>query len=334
RFVYFGGGTPSYLSTTQLRSLFGVMRELIDWEPDAEVTFECEPGTLQMGKLELLHELGVTRLSLGVENFDPGILELNNRAHRAKEIYDVFAAARKVGFAQINIDLIAGMVGETDENWTRCLEETVRLLPDSVTLYQMEVPHNTTLFQRMKDGRTEVAPVADWDTKRRWAAEGFERLEAAGYRVGSAYTAARGEATFVYRDALWHGADLLGVGVSSFSHVGGVHFQNDLAFESYVRRVEAGEPPLWRGMRLTDDERMVRELVLQMKLGDVDTTYFERKFGVDLPKRFAPQLETHARQGWLSVEGDRIRASRAGLLRIDSLLPDYFLEEHRDARYW
>ena len=333
-FVYFGGGTPSYLSAEQLRELFEGVRAAFPWDEVQEVAFECEPGTLSEVKLAELASLGVTRLSLGVENFDSHILEINNRAHRAVEIHRTYDYARSVGFPQINIDLIAGMVGETDENWRRCVEETIALSPESVTIYQMEVPYNTTLFQRMQADHREAAPVADWDTKRRWTAEAFARLEEVGYRIGSAYTAVRGErARFVYRDELWRGADLLGIGVSSFSHVGGVHFQNEHEFERYLARVEAGELPIGRALELGGEERMIREFILQMKLGRVETAYFARKFGVDLLQRFRAPLEAQRAAGWLELTPERISTTRAGLLRVDSLLSDYFLEVHRNARY-
>ena len=334
RFVYFGGGTPSYLSAEQLKELFESVRTAFPWNEVQEVAFECEPGTLSEVKLAELARLGVTRLSLGVENFDSHILEINNRAHRAAEIQRTYDHARAVGFEQINIDLIAGMVGETEENWHRCVEQTIALSPESVTIYQMEVPYNTTLFQRMQAEHSEAAPVADWDTKRRWTAQAFARLEEVGYRIGSAYTAVRGDrARFLYRDELWRGADLLGVGVSSFSHVGGVHFQNEHEFERYLARVEAGELPIGRALELGAEERMIREFILQMKLGRVETAYFARKFGVDLLQRFRAPLEAQRAAGWLELTPERITATRGGLLRIDTLLSDYFLERHQNARY-
>jgi oxygen-independent coproporphyrinogen-3 oxidase len=333
-FVYFGGGTPSYLSEDQMKKLFGGLQERLSWSGAREVAFECEPGTLSERKIRTLRELGVTRLSLGVENFNPDILELNNRAHRAAEIFRTYGFARDAGFPQINIDLIAGMVGETEENWRACIERTLELQPDSVTIYQMEVPYNTTIYQRMKDGGSEVAPVADWETKRRWTAEAFAQLEAGGYSLGSAYTASRNpDVEFLYRDALWRGADMIGLGVASFSHVGGVHFQNEHALEPYEQRVAAGELPIHRAYELSDEERLVREFVLQMKLGEVGTQYFQDRFGVDVRARFGGHLAVLEQQNLIAVDGERIRASREGLLRIDTLLEGFFLDEHRGARY-
>ncbi len=334
RFVYFGGGTPSYLSITQLDLLFAGLREVFPWDDAEEVTFECEPGTLSESKIHWLKEAGVTRLSLGVENFSPELLEINNRAHRAKEIFTAYAAARDAAFPQVNLDLIAGMVGETDANWRDCIDRTIELRPESVTIYQMEVPYNTTLYRRMDEDGASAAPVADWETKRRWTGEAFAAFERAGYRVGSAYTVkVDDDVRFLYRDALWTGADLLGIGVSSFSHLGGVHAQCEHRIEPYVERVTKGELPVLRALELSDDERLIREFILQLKLGVLDLEPFRRKFGVDPAKRFAEPLAAHATAGHLSVEEDRIVVSRRGLLQIDRLLQDYFLEEHRGARY-
>ena len=111
-FVYFGGGTPSYISSKQLTHLVEGMKRALPWDQAEEVTFECEPGTLTEGKLQVIKDLGVTRLSLGIENFDDQILKANGRAHASKEIDRAYHFARSIGFPQINIDLIAGMVGK------------------------------------------------------------------------------------------------------------------------------------------------------------------------------------------------------------------------------
>ncbi|MHC4854289.1 MAG: coproporphyrinogen-III oxidase family protein [Planctomycetota bacterium] len=334
QFVYFGGGTPSYLSADQLQYLFAGLREHIPWDAAQEITFECEPGTLQEKKIHALRDLGVTRLSLGVENFDPDILALNNRAHRAKEINKAWGCAREAGFPQINIDLIAGMVGETEDNWRDCIEKTRAMAPESVTIYQLEVPYNTTLFQRMQDGGEKIAPVADWQTKRRWVDQAFLALEADGYQVGSAYTAKKNsDVQFLYRDGLWHGADMLGVGVASFSHLDGTHFQNAHDLDPYFEAVERGELPIHRAHRMTADEQLIRQFILQLKLGEIETGYFQEKFGVDVRERFAKPLQKHARDGFLAVCGERITLSRDGLLQIDRLLHDFFLAEHRGTRY-
>ncbi len=240
-FIYFGGGTPSYLSDDQLRHLFDGMKALLPWDEAEEVAFEAEPGTLTDHKLKAIRDLGVTRLSLGVENFDDHILEINGRAHHSKEIARAYAYARELNFAQINIDLIAGMVEETEANWRECIRKTIEMSPDSVTIYEMEIPYNTTIYKQMKAEGKLVAPVADWETKRRWVDYGFNELEKAGYSISSAYTAIKNpeRTKFIYRDRLWAGADLLSLGVASFGHISGTHYQNHHDFDPYVARVSA-----------------------------------------------------------------------------------------------
>jgi oxygen-independent coproporphyrinogen III oxidase len=335
-FIYFGGGTPSFLSTKQLDGLVSRLTAKTPWTSAEEITFECEPGTLTDAKLAAIRRMGVTRLSLGIENFDDRILEVNGRAHRSPEVFKAYDAARALDFPQINIDLIAGMLGETDENWRRCVEKTLELQPDSVTVYQMELPFNTTISGNLlkNTGRFED-PVANWSTKRRWVREAFEALEAAGYHVRSAYTAVKNPSTrFLYTDRLWQGADMIGLGVASFGHVNRVHMQNQDTWETYSAAVERGEVPLSRGYRPTDEERMIRELVLQLKSGSVKPAYFRDKYTVNILDRFSEQFESLSESGYLqAATPDIVALSREGLLRVDSLLKRFFLPEHAGIRY-
>ena len=334
-FVYFGGGTPSYLSVRQLTFLTGAMKRLLSWDDAEEVTFECEPGTLTEPKVRFLRDMGVTRLSLGIEHFDSEILRLNGRAHREKEIGRAYGWARNAGFPQINLDLIAGMMGDTDARWDAAVGKALDMEPDSLTIYQMEIPYNTTIYKDMKAQGQEVAPVADWPTKRRWVESAFGRFEAAGYSVTSAYTVVKDpeRAKFVYRDRLWTGADLLALGVASFGHVGGTHYQSEHNWDPYIARLKAGELPIHRAITPTAEERVIRELILQFKLGHVDAGYFRGKFNVELHERFSKPLATLKEWGYLEGEGDDLKLNRDGLLVADRLVHEFFLPRHRDARY-
>src|SRR6476619_2513919 len=307
-FVYFGGGTPSYLSVDQLKLLTGSMKALLPWDGVEEVTFEAEPGTLTDHKLKAIREMGVTRLSLGVENFDDHILEINGRAHHSKEIARAYSYARSIDFPQINIDLIAGMVEETEQNWKQCVAKTIEMAPDSVTIYEMEIPYNTTIYQQMKAEGKLVAPVADWETKRHWVDYAWNELGRAGYKVASAYTAVKdlAKTKFLYRDRLWAGADLLALGVASFGHIGGTHYQNHHDFEPYVTRVNSLELPIYRALTPTLEERYIREFILQLKLGHVSRAYFQKKFGSDPCEQFQQPLQRLKDWGFLTVEVDQI----------------------------
>jgi len=240
------------------------------------VTFECEPGTLSEPKVHALRELGVTRLSLGVENFSDEVLSENGRAHLSEEIERSWQWIRAAEFPNVNIDLIAGMVGETWENWRENIRRTIDLAPESVTIYQMELPYNTVYSKDILGNQIET-PVADWPTKREWVGYAFEELGGQGYEVSSAYTMVRDsqKVNFSYRDHLWRGADMLATGIASFGHVSGVHYQNLPEWESYTGTLlDEDRLPLGRALRPTEHQLLVREMILQLKQGWLDREYF------------------------------------------------------------
>jgi oxygen-independent coproporphyrinogen III oxidase len=325
RYVYFGGGTPSFLSVKQLERLVAGLHESFGWEDAEEVTFECEPGTLSEPKVQALKALGMTRISLGVENFDDAILEANGRAHLSAEILRAWDWIKAAEFPNTNVDLIAGMVGETSETWQRTVEQTLALEPDSVTIYQLELPFNT-VFVRDAGGVGGSVPVADWPTKRAWLDWAFDRFLDRGYSISSGYTLVKDPARvhFKYRDMLWEGADLLALGVASFGHLSGIHYQNQTHWDPYLEAVESGRMPIQRGLVPTGRERLIRELVLQLKRGWLDPGRLHAKYGIDPLVEWSDQWERLKTDGFLAAISPRPRLTRAGLLRVDSLLPAFF----------
>jgi oxygen-independent coproporphyrinogen III oxidase len=289
---------------------------------------------LHKSKLETLKDIGVTRLSLGVEHFDDEILAANGRAHLSPEIYRAYAWAREVGFPQINLDLISGMMGETEEKWREAVRRTIELAPDSVTIYQMELPYNTVISQDiLKKGIT--SPIAGWSMKRGWLNYAFEQFLEHGYDIAGTDIVATKKKTcrFIYRDALWHGGDMIGLGVSSFSHFGGVNFQNAHNFEEYVRIINEDRLPIYRAVSLTPKQRLIREMVLQLKTGMLDSRYFQEKFAVDVWQEFRPVYEDLQDQDLVQRDNGTIRLTRRGVLEVDRFLPEFFEPELRTVRY-
>ena len=337
-YVYFGGGTPSYLSAGQLEALMTRLKGIMPWDQAREVAFECEPGTLQQHKLETLKAMGVTRLSLGVENFKPEILQYNGRAHLEEEIHRAFGWARDLGFQQINIDLIAGMVHEDWDNWKDCVKKTIAMDPDSVTIYQMELPYNTVFSKELKVLGNDAPPedgIADWPTKRAWVRYAFDEFLAHGYEMSSAYTVVKNHAKkgFVYRDALWSGADMFGTGVASFGHMNGVHIQNVDTWEQYIAMLDKGQIPIGRALETTKRERLVREMLLQLKTGRIESHYFWEKFGADIFAEFHAGYEKLRGLGLVTIDDTGVSLTSDGYLQIDRYLPTFFDPERVSNRY-
>ena len=335
RFVYFGGGTPSFLSSRQLTSLVERLRQNINWDLAEEVTFECEPGTLQENKIKTLKDLGVTRLSLGVENYSDVVLKENGRAHLSKAVYRCWDWIQAAEFENVNIDLISGMVGETWDNWKDNIKKAIEMSPESVTIYQMELPFNTVYSKDILGNKIET-PVADWQAKREWLNYAFDEFLSAGYHISSAYTVCkdRSKVNFSYRDNLWQGSDLLATGIASFGHISGVHYQNLPEMKQYLDALlERGELPLGRAMRPTAKQMLIREMILQLKRGFLEVPYFTEKYGVNILEQWSTEFADHQSNEMLVVTPGRVELTRKGLLHADGLLPAFFEPELRGVRY-
>jgi oxygen-independent coproporphyrinogen-3 oxidase len=217
------------------------------------------------------------------------------------------------------------MVGETSESWDRTIDRTLALEPDSLTIYQLELPVNTTFVHDARETGAPT-PVADWRTKREWVGRAFDRFVAAGYTVSSGYTLVRDPARvhFRYRDMLWEGSDLLALGVASFGHLSGCHYQNAPHWDDYLGAVEGGRLPVARGLVPSARELLIRETILGLKKGNLDAERLRAKFGVDPLEAFAAQWQSLEAEGCL----ERIRPApvltRRGLLMVDALLPRFF----------
>ncbi len=333
-FAYFGGGTPSIISAEQIDTLLAELGKILPWSALAEITFECAPTTITEDKLRALRDGGVTRISMGVQQLDDDVLKKNGRVHLVRDIEQAYEMFQRVGFDMVNLDLIVGLVGQSDGSFMTGVDRIIDMAPESVTIYQLEIPKNTPLYHLYHNNKLDSEP-ASWRLKRERLRKGFEKLEEAGYQLRSAYTAVREAAfrPFVYQDAQYRGGDLIGVGTSSFSYFAGAHYQNLTSVESYLESVQNGQLPIERTYFLNDEERLVREFILQLKLGRVDGTQFRSKFGIDIFERFAEPIAGFRRQGLLERRDDQIELTRDGLLEVDHMLPAFYLDVHRGVRY-
>jgi len=262
--IYFGGGTPTALTTGQLESLLQVFRERIDLSSVEEWTIEANPGSVSLRKATLLRKLGVTRISLGVQSWDDKLLKVLGREHSAQQAELSFRILREAGFLNINVDLMFGLPGQTIEQWKATLQKTIVLQPDHISAYCLTFEEDTEFFVR--HARGEFQQNADTD------AEFFEMamsiLEDAGYEHYEISNYARPGFSSVHNRAYWLGKDYLGIGPSAVSTFGMRRWQNICDYRSYIDRVLSGQSPRASVESLTADMKRTERIALSLRTRD------------------------------------------------------------------
>ena len=332
--IYFGGGTPTTLTPDQLRDLVAHLRRAFTISPDVEFTCEGEPGTMDQEKVACLREIGVTRLSLGVQSFNDELLKKNGRSHGTEHAFRAFEYARAQEFPVVNIDLMTGCVDETAETWAAGLETLVGLGPEHVSIYRMEVYKNTLLYAAGYTGPGVGGIPTDEEELGLWL-QAVDRLERAGYSqvTGHAFIQ-RPEHDHVQRSDLWsRGGELLGMGVSSYSYYNGSMFQNTSLWDTYVDQASTGKSAIARSLRLTSRERMAREVIMGLKCLRVDRKGFSERHGFDVLDLYGPQIQALVTDHLLDVSEDEIALTRRGRAFVDIICSVFYLPHHADLRF-
>jgi len=259
--IFFGGGTPTALTTAQLEYLLGGMRERLDLSRLVEWTLEANPGSVSSRKAKLLREMGVTRLSLGVQSWDDELLKLLGREHNAQQAEQSFRILRDAGFTNINIDLMFGLPGQTVDQWQATLEKTIALEPEHISTYCLTYEQDTEFF--LRHARGEFRQDADAD------AEFFEitmaTLEDAGYEHYEISNYARPGFESVHNRAYWLGEDYLGIGPSAVSTIGMQRWQNVCDYRAYIDRMFSGQSPRKSSEALTPEMKRTERIALALR---------------------------------------------------------------------
>jgi len=331
--IYFGGGTPTTLSVEQMQALAAKLRENFTISPDVEWTVEGEPATLDPDKARTLREIGVTRLSIGVQSFDETLLDKNGRSHGADHAFRAVAMARENKFPVINIDLMSGMIDETPETWDASLETLIGIRPEHVSIYRMEVYKNTLLYAAGFTGPGVGGIPTDEEELVQWH-HAVARLEAAGYTqvAGHAFIL-KPEHNHWQRADNWSTGELLGMGVSSFSYMNGTVFQNSSKWDEYVGMAAAGRSAVKRSVRLSSRGVMAREVVLGLKLFRLDRIAFQKRHGFDVIELYGQRFAQLEAEGLITVTDEAIELTRRARDYVDMICALFYLPEHSDKRF-
>ncbi len=308
--VFFGGGTPTELSVAQLGMVLGALRRCFDITPDAEITVEGYPG-LARDYLAGLRELGVNRVSFGVQSFDPALLPLLDREHTPAEVARTVQDAQALGFA-VALDFIYGLPGQTMAQWEATLDQALALAPHHLSLYALSIEEATRLRALIRAG---ALPAPDADLAADMYRRAMARLAEAGFEHYEISNWARPGHACRHNQTYWHNEPWLGLGAGAYGWRAGERYTNILAPTHYVEAVQAGRLPIGRREPIDRPTEMNETLMLGLRLrAGLDLARFEGRFGVRLTEARATALAELAAWGLLSLEGDMLRLTDQGLL--------------------
>jgi oxygen-independent coproporphyrinogen-3 oxidase len=316
RTVFLGGGTPTVLPTELLGEILEAVRRAFALLPDAEITAEANPGTVDRARFAGLRALGVNRLSMGAQSFHDDELRFLGRIHSAEDVERAFAAARAAGFDNVNLDLIYGLPGQPVDKWRRTLAQAVALGPEHISCYALTVEAGTPLACWVEEGRV---PPPDDDLAADLYEEAEASLAAAGYEHYEISNWARqAEADYRAQHNLiyWRNEPYLGFGAGAHSSLGGRRWWNVRAPEAYIRRLESGEG-VTEGEETIDEALAMGEtmmLGLRLVQEGVSREAFAKRHGRDLEEVYADELQELERWGLIERSRARVRLTRRGRL--------------------
>ena len=322
--IYFGGGTPSLLDPDQLDQILRAVRDRFQIAAAPEVTMEMNPGSAGgsingtnteslIATLRSFRELGVNRVSFGAQTFDDQELARLGRSHNADDVRHTFSNLRSAGFANVSFDLIAGLPGQMLEGWQRNLDEALRLRPEHLSFYLLEVHAGTPLAEHIKRG---LQPKPDDDLAAemyelmldRACAEGYEHYEISNLCLPGYESR--------HNTKYWTGQTYIGFGCSAHSYDGAHRrWSNERDVSRYVDLIEKGASPIVESNVLSAEERRAETMFLGLRMMQgIKIDDYRELFGADLREQYAEEFKRFYQAGLLTTDNERIRLTRTGAL--------------------
>ena len=322
--VYLGGGTPSLFSPASIAAVLAAVERAFGMQAAAEVTLEANPGTVSAERLVGYRAAGVNRLSLGAQSFHPQHLRTLGRDHETDDIGAAVDAARAAGIANVSLDLIFAVPGETPAEWAADVAAAIALVPMHVSTYSLTYEEGTPFHIWRARGR--VTPVAD-DDEATMAGTAAAMLEAAGYARYEISSYARTGYAARHNVAYWDGSDYLGVGAGahSFSRTPGPgrRWMNERLPDRYQARVSATGTAVGTEERLTDAQARAEFCFCGLRrIAGVDVRGFRERFGVPLDAAY-PHVAVLMADGLVEAVDDRLRLTATGLRFADTVAASF-----------
>lgn len=319
--VFFGGGTPSILPAKYIVQIIRTIRENFFVSDNAEITMECNPGTLDKEKLDAYKNIGVNRLSIGLQS--PDNVELKNlgRIHTYEQFEESYFAARSAGFDNINIDIMSAIPFQTVKGYEKNLVKLLALKPEHISAYSLIVEENTKLFDMVNKSKSKILPTEDEDremyylTKAMLIEEGYYRYEISNY--------AKKGYECRHNCSYWERTEYIGFGLSAASLLDGVRFTNTFDMKSYLENPleNYGEYSI-----LTREDAMSEYVFLGLRMmRGISKKGFEVEFGVSFDDIYIEAMKDNLRKGLIAVDGDRVYLTDIGIDVSNSVMADFII---------
>jgi len=346
--LHWGGGTPTFLSRLEMAALMGALRTRFAFAHDAEISIEVDPRKVDADTIGFLGELGFDRISVGIQDFDPGVQAAVNRIQSEAETRTVIDAARESGFSSVNADLIYGLPRQTVAGFALTLDKVIAASPDRIALYSYaHVPH---MFKSQR--RIDIALLPAPEVKLAILALAIAKLDAAGYvYIGMDHFAKpEDELAVAQKEGKLHrnfqgystrpDCDLLAFGISAIGKVGRTYVQNVKTLDEYYARLDDGALPVLRGVALTADDLIRRDVIQKLMCDfELDFDVLGRRHDIPFAGMFAPELAALAplaADGLVELSATGLRVTPRGrlLVRTVAMAFDRHLREARQrAQY-
>jgi oxygen-independent coproporphyrinogen-3 oxidase len=316
--VYIGGGTPSILALWQIETILTGVRENFLLAPHPEITLETNPADLDGASLELMRGMGINRLTIGVQSFDQTILAFLGRRHSSDQALAAVRAARATGFANIGLDLIYGVPGQSMEAWLDTIRRALTFEPEHLSCYQLTVEPETRLGIRYRRGAFRLP---DEGLQHEFFIKTAEMLEQAGYVQYEVSNFARGM-TFASRhnQKYWDHTPYLGLGPSAHSFLANQRWWNYRSVGRYIAALRSGNPPIEASEILTMEQLQLEALYLGLRtMKGIHLRDYAARYRYDLLTQKADRLAVLQDEGFVAIEDGYLHPTRAGLAVADSL---------------
>ena len=322
--IFIGGGTPSYLGENELEKLLKTVSEL-NLSKNIEYSMECNPGTVNEEKLKIMKKYGVNRISFGLQSCNDELLKNIGRIHTFKEFLENYKLARKIGFDNINIDLMYGLPNLTIEVWKDTLEEICKLKPEHISAYSLIIEEGTVFYNLYEKDKLKLPSedderIMDKMTKDILINNGYHQYEISNFSLKNREC----EHNKVY----WSLDEYIGVGSASSSYINGYRLTNESSIGEYIRRVKLNEDTVvdkYKNLREDEIEEFIF-MGLRM-LSGIDLLKFNRKFGVDIYSIYKNVIEKNIDDGLLIINKDRMYLTTKGVELSNRVMSDFILEK-------